>query len=361
LLPHDNAASAAELNIFNWKRTPILKRLLAGAVTSAPAMSLLAPFLPRNAAVLFLHRFSSPDLGVIGHDPATLRRDLEYLRRRKYDIIGVSDLVAHIDKGIPLKRPSVVFTVDDGYVDFADVAAPIFAAYDCPVTVFLITDIVSGRLWNWFDRVPWIFENTELDGLRLQIPGQPFSRHWTNAAEAALVAEEMIELLKRVADAEKEALIRAISDQLEVALPGGVPPRDRAMSWDQVRECARRGVTFGPHTVTHPILSQVDSTRSNREIADSWETLRAQTESAVPVFCYPNGTPLDFSAREKGSVARAGMTAALSTVQLSVSSRSIVEGSVDRYAIPRYPYPESLSAFIQIVSGIEALKGPVSG
>jgi hypothetical protein len=55
------------------------------------------------------------------------------------------------------------------------------------------------------------------------------------------------------------------------------------------------------------------------------------------------------------------MTAALSTVQLSVSSRSIVEGSVDRYAIPRYPYPESLSAFIQIVSGIEALKGPVSG
>lgn len=361
MLPHETAASAAEHNIFTWKRTPILKRLLAGALTSAPATALLAPFLPRGASVLFLHRFSVPDLGVVGHDPVILRRDLEYLRRRKYHIIGVSDLIAHIDKGIPLKRPSVVFTVDDGYTDFADVAAPIFAAYDCPVTVFLITDFVSGKLWNWFDRVPWIFENTDLDGLHLHIAGHPFARRWTNAAEAALVAEEVIELLKRVADAEKEALIRAISDQMEVTLPSGVPSRDRAMSWNQVRECARRGVTFGPHTVTHPILSQVDSTRSNREITDSWKTLRAQTESAVPVFCYPNGTPLDFSEREKASVAKAGMTAALSTVQLSVSSRSIVEGSVDRFAIPRYPYPESLSAFIQIVSGIEALKPPVSG
>ncbi|HJQ53092.1 MAG TPA: polysaccharide deacetylase family protein [Gemmatimonadaceae bacterium] len=360
-MPHETAASAAEHNIFTWKRTPILKRLLAGALTSAPATALLAPFLPRSASVLFLHRFSVPDLGVVGHDPATLRRDLEYLRRRRYHIIGVSDLIAHIDQGIPLKRPSVVFTVDDGYTDFADVAAPIFAAYDCPVTVFLITDFVSGRLWNWFDRVPWIFENTELDGLHLHIAGHPFARRWTNAAEAALVAEEVIELLKRVADSEKEALIRAISDQMEVTLPSGVPSRDRAMSWNQVRECARLGVTFGPHTVTHPILSQVDSTRSSREITDSWQTLRAQTESAVPVFCYPNGTPLDFSEREKASVAKAGMTAALSTVQLSVSSRSIVKGSVDRFAIPRYPYPESLSAFIQIVSGIEALKPPVRG
>lgn len=310
--------------------------------------------------MLFLHRFSVPDLGVTGHEPATLRRDLEYLRRRKYDLIGVADLFEHIDKGVPLKRGSVVFTVDDGYADFADVAAPIFAAYDCPVTVFLITDFVSGRLWNWFDRVPWIFDNTELDQLNLQIAGRPFFRRWTSSSEAAAVAEELIELLKRVADAEKEALIRRISDHLEVVLPSQVPPRDRAMSWDQVRQCARRGVTFGPHTVTHPILSQVDSTRSEREIAESWHTLKAETESAVPVFCYPNGTPVDFSDREKENVARAGMSGALSTVQRSVSSRSIVEGSVDRFAVPRYPYPESRDAFIQIVSGIEALKAPVT-
>ena len=164
--------------------------------------------------MLFLHRFSLPDLGVTGHEPATLRRDLEYMRRRKYDLIGVADLVEYIDKGIPLKRRSVVFTVDDGYADFADVAAPIFAAYDCPVTVFLITDFVSGRLWNWFDRVPWIFDNTELDQLRVEIGGRPFSRRWTSRAEAATVAEELIELLKRVADAEKEALIRRVSDHI---------------------------------------------------------------------------------------------------------------------------------------------------
>lgn len=306
--------------------------------------------------MLFLHRFAMPDLGVTGHDPATLRRDLEYLRRHKYDLMGIGDLIAHLETGAPFERRSVVFTVDDGYADFAEVAAPIFAAYDCPVTVFLITDFVSGKLWNWFDRVPWIIDNTKHDSIHIEIAGRPISRRWTDRAGGLAVAEEMVELLKTVPDEEKEGLIGGLSDRLEVTLPAGVPLRDRAMTWDQVRQCSRGGVTFGPHTVTHPILSRVDHARSDREITESWRAVSAQTESAVPVFCYPNGTLRDFSAREKQNVARAGMSAALATIEAPLSSRSIVEGSADRFAIPRYAYPDSRPAFIQIVAGIESLK-----
>ncbi len=337
----------------------IIKKLLLAGITSDSALALLAPFRPRCATVLFLHRFAMPDFGVTGHDPVVLRRHLEYLRRRRYRLMGLPEMLTHVEQETPFRERAVLFTVDDGYADFAAVAAPVFAAYDCPVTVFLITDFTSGKLWNWFDRVPWVINQSDRDGLTIEISGVRVALKWRNALERAAAGEEIVERLKRVPDEEKEKIIGLLPDALEVAIPLAVPERDRAMTWEQVRSCAPHGVTFGPHTVTHPILSQVDALRSEHEISESWRRVAAQTDAAVPVFCYPNGTPADFSLREKESVARAGMRAAVSTVEASVVSDPSSRGVSDRFAIPRFAYPEAKPSFVQIASGLEALRGRI--
>ena len=294
-----------------------------------------------------------------GHDPAILRQRLEYLRRNRYRLMGLPELLAHVEEGIPFTETAVVFTVDDGYADFPVVAAPVFAEYDCPVTVFLITDFVSGKLWNWFDRVPWMIDQSGRSELSLDMSGERIVLKWRDAIERSAASEEIVERLKRVADGEKEELIQALADSLDVELPAGVPERDRAMTWEQVRACARDGVTFGPHTLTHPILSQVDARRSEHEIAESWRRVGVETDAAVPVFCYPNGTAADFSTREKESVARAGMRAALSTVEASVGLGPSRQESTDRFAIPRFSYPETKPRFVQIASGLEAMRGRI--
>lgn len=275
--------------------------------------------------------------------------------------MGLPELLAHLEEGNPFTKTAVVFTVDDGYADFPAVAGPVFAAYDCPVTVFLITDFASGKLWNWFDRVPWMIDQSARSELSLDISGERIVLKWRDATGRAIASDEIVERLKRVADGEKEALIRALAESLDVTLPAGVPERDRAMTWEQVRACARDGVTFGPHTVTHPILSQVDARRSDYEIAESWRRVAAETDAAVPVFCYPNGTEADFSFREKESVARSGMKAALSTFEASVGSPSSRLKSADRFAIPRFSYPETKPRFVQIASGLEAMRGRILG
>ena len=86
--------------------------------------------------------------------------------------MSLSDLVEHVEQNKRLEQHAVVFTVDDGYADFADIASPVFAAYDCPVTVFLITDFVSGRLWNWWDKVDWVFRESKRDALNFEIAGE---------------------------------------------------------------------------------------------------------------------------------------------------------------------------------------------
>lgn len=301
-----------------------------------------------------------PDLGVEGHDPAVLRRRLEYLRKHRYDLQSVADLVASLEKRKPPAKHTVVFTVDDGYVDFAAVAGPIFAAYDCPVTVFLITDFTSGKLWNWFDRVPWILAHTPHRRLQIEIGGALISLGWANRQERQIAGENIVERLKRVPDHEKERIIADLADSLDAAMPAGIPERDRAMTWDEVRSCAGQGATFGPHTVRHPILSMVDAERANWEISESWREVSERSGAAVPVFCYPNGTPSDFSQREEEVVRRAGMRAAFSTVEASVVIGEAPAPGSSRFAIPRFVYPDSQPAFVQVASGIEALRGRVA-
>lgn len=320
---------------------------------------LLAPLRPRCATLVFMHRFAVPDLAVNGHDPAALSRHLEYLRRRRYRLMSLRDLLHDLDEGVPLAENALVFTVDDGYADFAAVGAPVFAAYDCPVTVFLVTDFVSGRMWNWFDRVEWAFVHSDKREMTLEISGARIHLRWTSVADRIRVADEFVERLKKVKDVVKEELIRRLEKILDVKIPELPPEEYKAMSWDQVRTCANRGVTFGPHTVSHPILSQVDASRSDYEISESWRAVAAATDAAIPVFCYPNGTLSDFSSREKASVAAAGMVAALSTIEASLESSTSGIDAADRFALPRFPYPERKQSFVQMASGLEAGKARI--
>ncbi len=355
-IAHDNLtlSSRGELHILNnLLLSGITKDLLLSGITSDPGLRLLAPLLPRCATILMLHRFTVPDLGVRGHDPALLAKHLEYLRHRRYRLMSVMELLNQVDEGIPLKENTLVFTVDDGYADFATVGAPVFEAYDCPVTVFLITDFVSGRLWNWFDRVPWAFDHSKHSGIAVEILGEKVCLRWNSPAESARASDEIVERLKGVPDAMKEELIREVGKALEVEIPDAVPEKYRAMNWDQVRACAHRGATFGPHTVSHPILSQVDGRRAEREILESWRAVAAATDAAIPVFCYPNG---NLSTREKDIVSGSGMTAALSTIDGCLESSRSGMAIQDRFALPRFGYSEEKSRFVQIASGLEAMR-----
>jgi peptidoglycan/xylan/chitin deacetylase (PgdA/CDA1 family) len=306
-----------------------------------------------------MHRFAMPDLGVRGHDPIVLSQHLEYLRRRGYALLSLSDLLDHLDRDIPLQKNAIVFTVDDGYTDFAEVAAPVFERYDCPVTVFLVTDFVAGRQWNWFDRISWAFAHSLRQQVTIEVSGERLRFHWATPAERELAGNDVIARFKGVTDQAKERMIRTIAEALEVEIPARPPDGYRAMGWDEIRACARKGVTFGPHSVTHPILSQVDDARAEREIAESWRVVRDSTDAAVPVFCYPNGTSMDFSGREKDYVARAGMRAAVSAIAGCVESRRFTMGSGDRFSLPRFPYFEHKSRFVQVASGIESMKSRI--
>lgn len=64
----------------------------------------------------------------------------------------------------------------------------------------------------------------------------------------------------------------------------------RAMlSWGEIREMHRHGISFGAHTLTHPDLRHIPPDRVETEICTSKEVIEDALGVAVPTFAYPYG------------------------------------------------------------------------
>jgi peptidoglycan/xylan/chitin deacetylase (PgdA/CDA1 family) len=67
--------------------------------------------------------------------------------------------------------------------------------------------------------------------------------------------------------------------------------RKACLSWDEVRELHKHGISFGSHTVTHPQLHDCDAESIKKEIADSKQTIEQELGCAVQSFSYPYAFP----------------------------------------------------------------------
>jgi peptidoglycan/xylan/chitin deacetylase (PgdA/CDA1 family) len=285
----------------------------------------------------------------------SLRSVLTMLSRGGYSFVSLSELLDRAESRGKSLHKAICFTVDDGYADFYEVAAPVFREFDCPATVFLTTGFLDGKIWLWWDQLQFLFEETEASSLRVEIGGRDHHFAWTDSDSRLAAVQDVSELLKTVPDSARLEGMARIGESLGVCPPDSPPPSFAPLTWDQVRELGGQGFRFGPHSVTHPILSQMDDAASSYEIKESWDRLRAETDAVEPVFAYPNGVSGDFSAREQRSIQEVGLRAALTARKGFVRYQDLLEEE-RRFALPRFGLPTDLAAAALIVTGLQRLR-----
>jgi peptidoglycan/xylan/chitin deacetylase (PgdA/CDA1 family) len=303
-----------------------------------------------GATIFMLHRFEDAARGSQGDDPAALRRILAMLRRQRVELLALPELMRRLDDGQRLTRPAVVITIDDGYRDFATVGAPIFAEFDCPVTVFVTTEIVTRREWFWWDRIEAAVLRSPRSSVALSLGGKTLSLQLTDPASRRRDAESIAEACKWVSDAERRAFTDSIGRALDVELPATPDTMYEVMDWDEIRRFEHAGVGFGPHSRTHPILSQVDDASARDEIFGSWETLRRECRDPVPVFCYPNGTAASFTTRDADFVKDAGMRGAVTYLRDRVPAHGLARDQ--HFRLPRVEWNADLERATLVASGL---------
>lgn len=325
------------------------------SVAAAVPIPVVSRQLLRNRGVIFmLHRFRDPDRRVVGHDPEHLRRSLAYLRRHGYEVVALDELLRRLVDGEA--RGAIAFTIDDGYLDQATVAAPVFAEFGCPVTTFVTTGFLDGTMWFWWDRVAFAFAQTTARAFSGRIAEDEVLYGWRDAAERQQAADDFVARCKTVPDDEKERAIAELASETCVSLPATPPPEYAPMSWEDLRRCERRGMSFAPHTVTHPVLARVGEGRSAWEIAESWRRLQTEAAAPLPIFCYPNGQPGDFGSREYRAIADAGMVGAVIGAPGYAGGWPVTGVADGRFQLRRFALPDDVPTMAQYVSGLERLK-----
>lgn len=319
------------------------------ALTSVLLAGLSRPWAARLAvgavsnrlAVLMLHRFAASPQHAKGHNPVDLQFTLELLKASGVRMLTLDDAIAEYLHGSGSRAgegPAICFTVDDGYRDFMDVGLPIFEAFDCPVTCFVVPDVIDGKTWFWWDRLDFMLRRLPADQLSLTVHGERFDvRRSTNEYSWQRPA---VNMLKGRSEAFRADFLAELEGRANVAMPEEVPEEYRVMTWDAIRECETRGVRFGAHSLSHPVLSQVSSSVAEQEIVGSVDRLKAELSNPSSVFCYPYGLVNDFGSREIEMLRSAGVAHAVSAMPGLVLPRTAegTSGAELPWRIPRFAF-----------------------
>jgi peptidoglycan/xylan/chitin deacetylase (PgdA/CDA1 family) len=106
------------------------------------------------------------------------------------------------------------------------------------------------------------------------------------------------------------------------------------LTWSEVRELRKHGISFGSHTVTHPQLSILDSSTAKYEIVNSKVAIEDNLGEAVSSFAYPFAFPEgnnSFIRMLRSVLVESGYEQGVST-RIGTASRQ-----EDRYFLRRLP------------------------
>jgi peptidoglycan/xylan/chitin deacetylase (PgdA/CDA1 family) len=286
--------------------SPALKRAARTAFHKTGGLDLARWLNRKGLRILMYHRFS---------DAAGLETQCRHIRDH-YAPVSLAQVDSWLRSGDPLPPNAIAITVDDGYCDFAAVAYPIFAAWQIPVTVYLVSGFLDGQLWLWVDQVRYAFLHSPLRRFRLEFPSGPAMECALGPqAQRAHAAREMCEALKRQPNAFRLSVLASMPELLQTGMPAAPPAEDAPLAWDAIRQMDERIATFGAHTMTHPVLSRLageDEVR--REIEGSKRRIEEALHRPVDHFCYPNGGPGDITPECVELVRQAGFRTAVTTV-----------------------------------------------
>jgi peptidoglycan/xylan/chitin deacetylase (PgdA/CDA1 family) len=273
-----------------------------------------SPFVRRrrygNVQILVYHRVAHRQDSFLPSIPLPVfEKQMECLARH-FHVLELSEAVCALEQeNVP--RNAVVVTFDDGYLDNFEVAYPVLTALSLPATIFLTTGVIGTDRILWHDRVFRIFQETEATSVQefgpekrtLPLDG-PLQR---TAARIRVLGH-----LKRLEPGSRDEKIDQLAERLGEA---DTPSGGRLMlSWEEVREMHRGGISFGSHTVTHPVLSRISPDRVQREVVESRREIERRLGTPITMFAYPNGRQGDFDETTKRLLKDAGYECALTTV-----------------------------------------------
>lgn len=274
--------------------------------------------------VLNYHRIGDPAGSLFDHNLWSVSaedfdRQVAFLANN-FDVIGVGDLEHAL---IQPRGQFVLLTFDDGYRDNYALAFPILKSRGVSATFFIATGFIDRPRAPAWDEIAWMLRTTRLRTLA--------ANEWL---PTTVSLDQGFARLLAVYKSLGTELTEAYLDFLADALGTGRCPQslavDQWMTWDMLREMQAGGMTFGGHTVNHPILANATADQQDWEVGECQRRLSEELGQPIDAFSYPNGQPSDFDELTRAALRSHGYRWAF-----SFSGGYCQPGQADRFDLPR--------------------------
>ena len=261
-------------------------------------------------AILCYHRVGIGGIPLFSElPPEVFEAQMRFLRRY-YRVVSLDEICEEMER--PTKNGhAVAVTFDDGYRDLYTQALPILKRYQIPATVFLpVVSIEAGQV-PWYDRIFLALKVFSKNHWELTLDRPRTFQLFSHQARLR-AATEIIQYLRTVPDLDRKAHCQSLEEQ--VTLPSE-ELRDRMLTWDQVRAMRGAGITFGSHTMTHPVVSRLTEEQLASELGQSKQLLEQRIAAPARHFAFPFGKRADCGEAALPVLVRYGYRSAATTVE----------------------------------------------
>ncbi|MGE0231257.1 MAG: polysaccharide deacetylase family protein [Flavobacteriaceae bacterium] len=274
----------------------------------------LGPATRGRGTVFTLHHVR-PDSGdpfspnrVLEITPDFLDRTLKRLRKAGIDLVSLEEAHRRIVSDKPERR-FAAFTLDDGYRDNLEHAAPVFRSNECPYTIFVVTALPDGQLEMWWRGLEMVISNREAIAVEM---GERRYFECVDVDEKYATYEAVYWWLRSLDEERKLNAVRELCDRYGVDMTELA--RQARMTWPEIGRIAADPLcTIGAHTVTHAALARLDESRMLSEMRDSATILEAALGRRPEFFAYPYGDPCSAGPREFAAAQSLGFKMAFTT------------------------------------------------
>lgn len=286
------------------------------------------------------------DPELVSATPAEFSWQMDWLGRNTSPV-SFQDVLDALDGRHRLPPRPAIVTFDDGFDDNYTQAFPVLKRTGIPATIFIASGYIGGGEIFWYDFIAHVIYHAPAG--EFEITGLGLSLFLDDTiASRRRAAETVLEALKRIPDARRCEIVQSLRNTWVGRLPADERRLSRPMSWDQVREMSRAGIEFGSHSVSHPILANLDDASLTRELVDSKVVIERETGKPVQVLAYPVGQDFAYDGRVVQTAQAAGYRLAVSYISGVNRLRALDHYGLRRLHVERYTRRADFSAMLAL-------------
>jgi peptidoglycan/xylan/chitin deacetylase (PgdA/CDA1 family) len=168
------------------------------ALASQRITRLMNSVVGHYATIYMIHRPRPLDGAYEGVSPALLEQCILYAKSAGFEFASVDDVIEKALAKQKPARPTLCFTLDDGYQDQLDQLVPVLLKHDCKPTLFTIADMVDGVDWPWDSKISDAVWHAQQQQLNFSFRDQQFALDVSSADAKRRSRRELTRFGKRL-------------------------------------------------------------------------------------------------------------------------------------------------------------------